>query len=90
MSTFINVGVYSDNKRVATKTALKRMVRENPELLRFDQTSAFANHHPLILTIEYLLSLSKQVTFSVVGPDPFSDRKWYANVYVWRGKVVAK
>lgn len=73
--TTINVGAYIDNRRAPSKAALKRALAATPELVAFDPTSAFGpsgafngDHIPA------------GAILSVVGPDPYSDRRWYATV----------
>jgi hypothetical protein len=85
MSIYINVGAYSDNQRIPTKAKLKALAKESPELLRFDQTSALGNNGmpKLINTI----MLRPAIVLSVCGPDPYNNRKWYANVQLINGKL---
>lgn len=78
MTSYINVGVFADNERIKTKGLLKAMVKVSPELLRFDQTSAFpAKEFPAIIELTMLKNGYK---LSVVGPDPYKSRNWYATV----------
>lgn len=87
MTTFVNVGAYSDNARVQSKKALKELVKSNPELLRFDQTSPLArNSFNYTITLDELLA-NPSYELSVVGPDPFENRKWYANIKVVAGQI---
>jgi hypothetical protein len=82
---YVNVGAYSDNKRVVTKSALKRLVNETPELVRFDQISALgSNGLPKLIALS---DISASHTLSVVGPDPYSERKWYASIQLKNGKA---
>ena len=84
--TYVNVGAYSDNQRIPSKAALKRMVKESPGIVRFDQTSALGNNGmPKLIA---LTMLTPGITLSVVGPDPYESRKWYANVEFKNGKIV--
>lgn len=85
MTMYINVGAYSDNQRIKTKSQLKQMVKDSPELVRFDQTSPLAENH-LSRTIEVNM-LNPQIVLSVVGPDPYISRKWYASVTIKNGKA---
>ena len=74
--TYINVGVYAsaDMERVRTKTALKKMIKEDPASVTFDRTSAF--ERGFINASE----IPQGDTLVVVGPDPYTARNWYANV----------
>lgn len=89
---FINVGAYADNKRIITKTALKKMVKESPGILRFDQTSSLQdNGMPRIISLEMVTKAIESdgrtdIHLSVVGPDPYANRKWYATVNYFNGK----
>ena len=77
---FINVGAYVDGKRCKTKAALKRALKEAPETVRFDCTAAVgpdAGRSDIMGN-----NLPANDKLSVCGPDPYSDRKWYANVSV--------
>jgi len=80
---FINVGSFVDGVRPKTKKALREAVADDPNMTRvhFDATSVFdtqarysAQH--TVATDDVLV---------VVGPDPYNNRKWYANVK--NGKV---
>lgn len=82
---YINVGAYSDNQRIPTKSALKRLIKESPESVRFDQTSALGNNGmPRLISMRML---NPNITLSVVGPDPYTSRKWYASISLSKGKV---
>lgn len=79
---YINVGAYSDNQRIPTKAKLKQMVKETPELLRFDETSMYSQGCYLAIS-----DIDHTMTLTVVGPDPYNNRKWYASVTIKNGKV---
>lgn len=66
---------YYDGTNFASKKAFREAMKNEPENVTFTGTSIFdpdtqfsgvecRNHEPLI----------------VVGPDPYRNRKWYANV----------
>jgi hypothetical protein len=93
---FINVGaLYPDGRRVPTKSSLKRAVA-NGEEVHFDQT-AMPQHGaiPGIASINEFLTANEQRTsrgldrleLSVVGPDPYRRRSWYAAVKYNKGKA---
>jgi hypothetical protein len=87
MATFINVGAYADNKRITTKAKLKELVKANPDIVRFDQTSDFgpASGLPRLIALRMI---GPGIILSVVGPDPYESRKWYANVEFKKDKFV--
>lgn len=73
---YINVGVSdSGGKRIKTKKALKEMVKADPRSVIVDSTALFGTRYD-----GYLSEMPEGVTLSVVGPDPYNDRKWYASV----------
>ena len=63
-----------------TKKALKEAVKANPSAVRFRDVGGLnASFHG---SVE---DLPAHATLTVVGPDPFRNRKWYASVK--QGKV---
>lgn len=83
--TFVNVGAQIDNRDAPSKRALKIALAEAPERVSFYTTSAFAptdsfdgEHIPA------------GVSLTVVGPNPYTSRKFYATVKINErtGKVV--
>lgn len=77
MREYINVGVrnYTDGKRIATKKALKEMVKADPANVYADSTAIFGTRFHGRIT-----EMPENATLSVTGPDPYNDRKWYANI----------
>lgn len=76
----VNTGAYyideNDEKvRVPSKRMLTTLVRHNPERLSFDPTSQYDGQG--VWTTD---DIGKGVSLDVVGPDPFTSRKWYASV----------
>jgi hypothetical protein len=84
MSTFINVGaIDSKGNRVKTKKQLREIVQnavetEQDDLVMFDQTAFMQSGH--IPGNATLADLPEGVKLSVVGPDPYTTRNWYATV----------
>jgi hypothetical protein len=75
--SFINVGAMNrDGIRYPSKKALKTALTESPSEVVFDRTSAFEEGADNICGD----SLPAGDTLSVCGPDPYSNRRWYANV----------
>lgn len=72
---YVNCGAYVGGKRPTTKKALKDTMKANPASVTFDCTSIFDKYG----TIQGD-NIPSGVTLSVVGPDPFGSRKWYASV----------
>lgn len=73
--------------RFPTKKALKVAMASAPEEVYFDGTSLFhtVNGEPPGYRGN---ELPEDVHLAVVGPDPFTNRRWYATVALRAGKVV--
>jgi hypothetical protein len=73
---YVNVGArYNvDKTEIPTKAALKRAIKENPASVLFEGTSEF---HPFYGTTD---KLDEHAKYSVTGPNPYTNRKWYATV----------
>lgn len=80
--SFVNTGAYVDGKRPATKAALKRALAENPAGVEFDGTSPMGPQYSDLSGV----NVPEGVSLSVVGPDPYSRRNWYATV-TWNVKT---
>lgn len=87
--SYINCGVWVDGKRPPSKRALREALRQDaPEAVMFDQTAL----GPFLRVVEgrwFRTTLgtwftADQIqdgdTLTVVGPDPYRNRKWYASV----------
>lgn len=70
---FINVGARVGAHPVKTKKDLITLVKEGNAELVFYGTSVFTKFEGRLSDIE-------TDVLSVVGPDPFTNRKWYATV----------
>lgn len=77
---YVNCGAYVNGTRPKTKKALKEAMANDPSHVRFDSTSMFDNLHCTGVGIP------EGTTLSVVGPDPYTKRSWYATV-TDKGKV---
>lgn len=94
MSNYVNVGaIDSKGQRVPTKKALKELVAANldkpdAELIMFDQTSMI--HSGGLPGNIVLRDLPEGHILSVVGPDPYRKRNWYANVERRGEKVIVR
>lgn len=72
---YVNTGALVDGKRPASKAALKRALADAPDTVVFDSTSMFDGG------VQYTPeSLPVGVSLSVVGPDPYTTRNYYATV----------
>lgn len=78
-----NVRATFDGERVRTKTELKLAAKNHPGGLKFFSTSAFN-----IGSVWYGDELTTEDHLIVVGPDPYTDRRWYANITYRNGKLV--
>lgn len=68
-------GVFFNGNRVATKRALRAEVETgNRDAVRLEATSIFGDEYdgPLID--------APDGNYYVVGPDPYTSRKWYAQI----------
>ena len=87
---YINVGALraDTSERFKSKKAMAEAIKEGNAA--FDQT-AFPQDGSLPGIIE-VSDLKKGMILSVVGPDPYKSRRWYANVYIGNksGKVTVK
>jgi len=87
MSEYINVGAYFDDgtskARVASIAALRRHLRDNPGDVEFDNTAM----HMGPGDARYRASeIPAGPRFQVCGPDPYTNRKWWATVELVGGK----
>ena len=81
--SFVNVGAISrtDNTRFKTKAAFKRACFEDSTQVTIYSTSMFDS---LRTTAAQLAQDKDTRSFTVVGPDPERDRKWYATLTINR------
>lgn len=82
--SYINVGVFINGMRPPSKKALREALRDAPETVIFDQTALIRNEFnggPIpggTYITPPLIPAGTNLT--VVGPDPYRNRKWYASV----------
>lgn len=69
--SYVNVGVIG----ISTKSALKAAVKANPSAVRFYGTSPMGPQFSGPAT-----DIPEGTTLTVVGPDPYRSRKWFASV----------
>ncbi len=77
---FINVGASASGARIASKAALKRALASDPSTVTFDRTAAVGVDAGKPDIKGNALPEGDKLT--VVGPDPYTNRRWYATVYV--------
>jgi hypothetical protein len=102
MSVFVNCGaVDGRGERIQTKSALKDAVMKaalaieggdehGDDFVMFDQTSqVMSGRVPGDCTVADLMKAPEGTELSVVGPDPYNKRTWYATVKLNKsGRVV--
>lgn len=67
-------GVFISGTRPQTKKALKAAASTDPGAIAIESTSMFGGYSgPAMLAPE-------GQTFYIAGPDPYTSRKWYANI----------
>ncbi len=87
---YVNVGVTINGERPARKKALRDAMESDPDTVLFDNTAVElgADKRTHFRGDEVLTDLKDGTTLTVTGPDPYTDRKWYASVTVKNGRVV--
>jgi len=82
---YVNVGVRSGITDIKTKKTLKELISENPSGVTFYETSIYGTYHGgEDFNGE---DLKDGINYSVCGPNPFTDRRWYATVKLEKGKI---
>jgi uncharacterized protein YciI len=83
MTTWINAGASVNGQRVKTKAELKRLLKSEPQNVAFDTTGEFP-YGEWVQTASDLGNRPnhKDEAWQIVGPDPYTNRKWYATVTV--------
>lgn len=80
--TYINAGASYQWRRVKTKAELKRLLKAEPQNVTFDTTSLHAKPETVIASDLGNRPHGASESWSIVGPDPYSKRDWYATVKV--------
>jgi hypothetical protein len=92
MTTWINAGAHApDGSSFKSKAALKRALKAGERVTLYT-TGNFPNAEETVRAHDLGNRPNKaSEAWSVVGPDPFTDRKWYATVTVNHlGNLVVK
>jgi hypothetical protein len=74
-------GIYLGYQRPKSKKEVKEAVAADPSKVRLEATSIFGNEY------DGLVSEAPDGTYTFVGPDPHTSRKFYGNI-VKRGDSV--
>lgn len=86
----INTGAFIKGERAKTKKGLREALGSDPASVTFDTTSLFEPER-VIRGDALADELGGGSKLLVVGPDPHTSRKWYANVELSpRSGVVVK
>jgi hypothetical protein len=84
---YINCGVSDtvSGERIRTKKHLKELAASEPAQLLFDPTSVFDKQGSIRGD-----TVPADASLSVCGPDPYNERKWWAQVTLKDGKLSVK
>jgi hypothetical protein len=77
-------GIFIRGQRAATKAALKSAAAVAPGHVRLEATSIVGNEY------DGRLSEAPAGKYYVVGPDPYTSRKWYAQIIVGASGIKVK
>lgn len=89
--TYINCGARDDKgNRFPSKAAMRRAIADNPKRVVLATTSELGPQR--IATVYELQQERNPDVWTVVGPDPHTDRRWYGSLTVDRrdGQVKVK
>lgn len=77
--SYISVDAFSNSPvgRFPTKKALKARIATDPVSVTFHATDAFGANAGKVWTAD---NLDTEVKYTVVGPNAYESRKWYATV----------
>jgi hypothetical protein len=81
--SFYNCGAFIGGVRAKSKKALRDALASTPDEVVFDGTSVLGRGPVSYTGAE----VPEGVSLSVVGPDPFNSRRWYATVKLVNGKA---
>lgn len=87
---YVNVGARSNltNLDIPTKADLKRQLGDKPALVTFYSTDAIGEGRDKLWFGD---SLDIGTKYTVTGPNPYTNRKWYATVEkAPNGKITVK
>ena len=67
-------GIFINFNRPKSKKEVKETIASNPDKVRLEATSIFGNEY------DGLVSDAPDGTYNFVGPNPFTDRKFYGTI----------
>jgi len=84
---YVEIGVKdaSTHQHVKTKSALKALVKDDPTKVGIYVLSLF---HAGTISAQTVAELPTEHRYPVAGPNPQTDRKWFATVEYKNGKWV--
>ena len=77
-------GLFLDDKRPASKKAVREAVADCPDRVRLEATSMFGGEY------DGLRTFAPAGAYYAVGPDPRTSRKFYIEIIVREGKIQVK
>ena len=79
---FYEVHATINGADIKSKKALIEAIKTDPNSVHFKGVSMFNTDVP-----ERVSQIKHGITLQPVGPNPYSNRKWYANVKIVNGQV---
>ena len=77
-------GIYINNIRPKSKKEIKEAVANNPETVIIEATSLFGNEY------NGTIADATDGNYTFVGPDPYTNRKFYGTLIIRDGKFSVK
>jgi hypothetical protein len=77
-------GIYVSFKRPASKKAIKEAIAANPASVALEATSIFGNEYDGVITN------APDGSYTFVGPDPHTSRKFYGTITKRGEKITVK
>jgi hypothetical protein len=84
----MSVGIFVLGSRPASKKAVKEAIAIDYENIYLENTSIVDNKFDVSLADKVAEGFEGRIDF--VGPDPYTNRKFYGNIFVRAGKVTVK
>lgn len=76
MTQYVNAGALVDGENPRTKATLRNAMKASPEHVQLYGTGMFGPQYRGVRGDE----IPEDVVFTVTGPDPYHERRWYAKV----------
>lgn len=77
-------GIFVGGARPKSKKQVKEAVAEDASRVRLQGTSAFGDD------FDGPVNMAPDGTYNFVGPDPYTDRRFYGNIIVKGDKITVK